>query len=179
VNEFPLDQRRAIDEFAEIAKEYCQLIEKHPSMKAAPFVVAIESLLPSLYLRALALPSVEPSATERKSAAEAGQWNQLYKGLKGLLKDYDLYYTVFDPADGEDHESITATLSDDLADIYRDLQDGFAYWLSNSTTGRADAAWEWKYGFESHWGRHLTKAIAVVFSLIHDHYIGEGAEGTA
>ena len=95
------------------------------------------------------------------------------------MKDYDFYYLVLDPLDREDHESCAAMLSGDLAEIHYDLQDGLAYWHSTSTTGKADAAWDWKFGFESHWGRHLTKAISVVFSLIHDHYIGKGTERTA
>ena len=166
-----MEQERAIDEFAEIAKEYCRLIREYTSTKATAFLVAVESLLPSLYVSALALPDVEPSGSEEQSAADAVRWDELYDGLKKFLKDYDLYYTVVDPVDGEDHQPIAGTLAGDLVEIYGDLQEGLTYWRSASTTGKTDAAWDWKFGFESHWGRHLTRAISVVYTLIYEHYI--------
>jgi hypothetical protein len=172
-----MDQERAIDEFAETAKEYCRLIEEYRSTKVPAFLATVESLLPLLYLSALALPNVEPSRSEQESAADAGRLNELHDGLRKFLRDYDLYYTVLDPVDREDHEPVAGTLAGDLAEIHTDLQEGLAYWRSASTSGKADAAWDWKFGFESHWGRHLTRAISVLYSLIHEHYIA-AAEDT-
>ena len=77
-----LTNQRAIDGFAEISNEYCQLIEKHSSMKVPAFLLAVESLLPSLYVRALALPNVEPSSADDESAADGDRWKELYEGLK-------------------------------------------------------------------------------------------------
>lgn len=41
---------------------------------------------------------------------------------------------------------------DDLADIARDLRDVVTCW---ETTSEEDALWHFRFGFESHWGRHL------------------------
>ena len=144
MSQLPLGQQRTIDQFAKIAEEYCRLVGEYASMKASDFLISIESHLPSLYLGALALPDVEPSQDEGESTADAVQWNKLYTGLTTFLGEYDVYHAVFDPADGKDYESITATLSDDLAEIHGDLVDGLTYWRSASATGKTDAAWEWK-----------------------------------
>jgi hypothetical protein len=41
---------------------------------------------------------------------------------------------------------------DDLADIAKDLHDILLRWETN---GERDALWHFRFGFESHWGRHL------------------------
>ncbi len=40
----------------------------------------------------------------------------------------------------------------DLVDIARDLQEVLLRWES---TSEADALWHFRFGFESHWGKHL------------------------
>jgi len=40
----------------------------------------------------------------------------------------------------------------DLADIYAELSG--VMWLSENS-GKADAIWQFRFGFQSHWGRHL------------------------
>jgi hypothetical protein len=47
---------------------------------------------------------------------------------------------------------MTGDAIDDLADIYKELS-GVAWLSENSSI--ADAAWHFRFGFRSHWGRHL------------------------
>ncbi|MFE7505205.1 DUF5063 domain-containing protein [Promicromonospora sp. NPDC057488] len=44
-----------------------------------------------------------------------------------------------------------------MADIWRDLRSGLD-WL-DSGADPADVLWDWRFGFETHWGRHATHAL--------------------
>jgi hypothetical protein len=73
--------------------------------------------------------------------------------LKEKLGDWDSYRQVFDPT--EDTEAIFGSLADDIADIYRDLQEGLVLCEARPQ----DAIWEWRLLFYSHWGKHAINAL--------------------
>lgn len=61
-----------------------------------------------------------------------------------------------------DDEPVHAELSDCLADIYKELREG----LAAIDAGRRDeAVWDWRFGWEYHWGRHAWEALAAIRSL--------------
>ena len=61
-------------------------------------------------------------------------------------------------------------LWDDLAGIYYDLKYGLALWRLGTPDGQAEAAWQWRWNFESHWGNHLFRAMSTVHELRYDLY---------
>jgi hypothetical protein len=77
------------------------------------------------------------------------------------LGDHDLYSVVFDPSE-RDSAPVTGSLADDVADIYRDLQDGFAELRAGRS---ANALWQWKFGFDRHWGKHAGEANYALHSF--------------
>lgn len=75
------------------------------------------------------------------------------------------YSDVFNPL--KDTEPVTSNLADDLADIYRDIKGGLVLFDSQHPI---DAAWEWRFGFQTHWGHHLVGAQRA----IHEYLTEEG-----
>lgn len=69
------------------------------------------------------------------------------------------YWLVFDPIEAQEGETVFAQLADDLADIYRDIKYGLKLFDAGLQN---DAAWEWKFHFEIHWGWHLLGAQRVI-----------------
>ena len=53
-------------------------------------------------------------------------------------------------------------LWDDLADIYLDLKSGLMYWEIDTEESKIEASWEWRNGFDTHWGTHLARAMQTV-----------------
>jgi hypothetical protein len=94
--------------------------------------------------------SVErPSTTRRGSGVRLGR----------KLADHDVYSVVFDPYD-PDSAPVTGSLADDVVD-FNDLQEEFA----ELRAGRvANAQWQWKFGFDHHWGKH---AVEMIYALYH------------
>src|SRR5262249_48569314 len=75
----------------------------------------------------------------------------------------DYYAEVFDPSVIPTEVPVIASIADDIADIYRDVVSGLgAYQVGR----RAQAIWEWRFGFEHHWGGHATGAIRALHAWL-------------
>ena len=127
------------------------------------FVRALERALVDLYAAGLTLKGLQP---DEDSPASEGQTDDnaaaLQRRLGQKLGAYNLYSVVFDPYEPDSSDPVTGSLADDVADIYRDLQVGFA----ELRAGRvANALWEWKLGFDTHWGKHASEAIYALYNL--------------
>ena len=72
---------------------------------------------------------------------------------------------MFDPYDPDGSAPVMASLSDDIADIYRDLQGGLVAFRAGEID---DAVWEWRFGFDTHWGRHAAHGLFALHALITD-----------
>jgi hypothetical protein len=77
-----------------------------------------------------------------------------------------LYWEVFDPR--KDEKAIRASLADDIADIYRDLERGSNCLKENP----AEAIFHWRFGFYSHWGSHAVNALRITHWLLERHFMG-------
>jgi hypothetical protein len=154
--------RPAVAEFAHIAEALCDAIADS-RRSGLDRLRIIHGLLPRAYAAALALP-LSPVADERPPA-DAGRADTLPSGLNGLadvLGGRCSYREVFDPYSEKEEGEVVGDLIDDFQDIHRDLSSGLTLWREGKT---ADAAWEWRFSFETHWGEHATSAIRALYAL--------------
>jgi len=86
-------------------------------------VHTVHTALARLYAAGVDLPLVEPD-NDRAVVGEItdDDWNQLFNGLREYLGEVDASWKVFDPYDRGD--PVAGFLSDDLADIYREVRTG-------------------------------------------------------
>jgi hypothetical protein len=153
--------------FRETAKKFCEFIETHKSYRKKEFLTLCAMSLSELYNHALSLRQlISDGEDDSVPQVQHDEWASLSDSLKQKLGDDDVYTVVFDPTNPEPDDPVEATLSDDLADIYRDLKNGLMFWDSDSQSGLEEALWEWSFGFEHHWGQHLTKALSAIHWLI-------------
>ena len=156
--------------FVEAAKAYCRLIEERESYTLASFIEACTPLLATLYLRATTLPDIEDLSDDKVSGPiTTDEWKVLFKNLSEYLGKYNMYSDVFDPVLVDEAEVTSGSLADDLADIYRDLKNGFLIIEQENGNTIGDVIWEWKFSFGTHWGVHLTGALRVLHSLRYSH----------
>jgi hypothetical protein len=116
-----------------------------------------------LYLAALLLPppSSEGLICESVACVDDAEWNLVYKSAGRLPLDY--YGEQFDPLVVPPDESTIGSLSDDIADIYRDVVSG----LRDYEAGRyAEAMGAWAFGFRHHWGAHATGAMRALHAWL-------------
>lgn len=150
-----------IDEFAEVASEFCAWAEGPPLPAIGEAHTAV-LLLSALYRAALHLPvqcdDRQPSEVSRES------WQDVYRRFGALPFNY--YMQCLDPQSVPAEEVGVADLADDLADIWRDLKAGLMLFNAGHVSA---AVREWRQGFWQHWGRHAAGAIFALHCWLSDH----------
>lgn len=143
-------------EFRDAVLGYCAVVEAAP-----PEPRTIVEHLAALVTLAVRLPDVEPSSeVPAVEGVEVAGTAAIATRLLQALGPRDIYWEVYDPRVEEAH--VAGSLSDDLADVHRDLRRG----LAEFDAGRIDdAVWEWRFSFEVHWGLHAVDAMRVLHRL--------------
>jgi hypothetical protein len=152
----------AIGRFAEVAHRYCawaegELGDPNEEMRR------VQLLLAELHLAAVELPDLGIGKNLDAVSMSHDEWSRFYEKFDRL--PITNYSDVFKPL--KEEEPVTNSLADDLADIYRDLKAGLSLFEANHPI---DAAWNWRFGFQTHWGQHLVGAQRP----IHEYLAEEG-----
>jgi len=148
--------------FAAEARKYCtwavNIEEGHQgSANALRRIVA-------LYQAAFQLPpvSVEGTQDDPLEVVDTDERARVRVACARLPLQY--YSEQFDPLKVPSTEDPTiGDIANDIADIFDDVRRGLWYF----DCGRVpDAAWEWAFGFQSHWGRHAACAIRTLHAYL-------------
>jgi hypothetical protein len=111
-----------------------------------------------LYRAGIELPPEWSNELEERADVERvgdAEWRNAYDATRRLPMDY--YSEVFDLTEVPAEEApVIGSVSDDLADIYRDVVTGLRAYEQGD---RAGAVWEWCFGLRAHWGAHATGAM--------------------
>lgn len=135
-----------IQEFAAIAERLCAFVEGGAKLAMGERLVAGRELLAQLVVAGCDLPRGRASGAELpRIAAPTGAVS---------FDEHDIYWQLFDPY--EFGEAGAGMLSDDFADIYCDLAPGLVAYEAGR---EGAAAWQWRFGYENHWGHHAVSAL--------------------
>jgi hypothetical protein len=86
------------------------------------------------------------------------RFDQLLEALAGWFPRWPV-----DDVDGPSTRPLWA-VADDLADVWRDLTEGVRG-LDDGTAAAEDVIWEWRDGFETHWGQHALGALMAIHEM--------------
>ncbi|QQS40640.1 MAG: DUF5063 domain-containing protein [Acidobacteriota bacterium] len=154
----------SVENFAKIARRYCEWAEAERGDPDDEMVVARE-ILAELHLAIIRLPNLgfDDDDDQDEVTWSADEWRKIRDSFRDL--PVQGHWDVFDPLVEE--APVFNTLGDDLADIYADLKDG----LAHHDAGRiGSAVWEWRFSFSTHWGRHLTSAQRAIYAHFFNQY---------
>ena len=157
-------------------REYVDLIDSavkplskktRPKPRREDLLADLADALSTLYTRALHLPDLWDDAWTfdgegvHRRGIRAAQTD--IQQLSRRFERIDYYDTVvaFGTDAGEQHGHL---LSDDLGDIYWDLQDGFD--LLRAGSSECEAAYTWHWGFWNHWAEHVVNALRVIHARL-------------
>ena len=152
--------------FATAAREYVSLVDAREGKTAEQLLVQIEPHLLRLYERILEVPLTFPARGRADDLWPASTGSQVQRSLSGQLGPFDVYRAIFDPYEDASDAPVMGSLADDLADIYGDLKRGLEPWEAGDLD---EASYEWRFGFEFHWGRHAVSALCAIFALHFEH----------
>ena len=160
----------SVSAFLSLAEQYCATIERHEDYSDLEFLQLMDTLLPLLYVKVQGLPDLDVPKRNRTVSVQdtTNQYFETSYPLREKLGKHDAYREVYDPYSDED--AVTATLSDDLSDIYVNLKQGLVRYYEGQSSAMARAIWDLKLNFTIHWGEHATGALRAIHSLLHTHY---------
>jgi hypothetical protein len=146
----------SVDQFATEAALFEQWARYGTAQGAVAAREAMVRLM-RLYLAAMELPlAMSADSSDDTTAIRVGneEWQEVLTTCARL--PFDHYGEVPDPLVVPPGESVIGSLSDDVADIYRDVVTGLRAFRAGH---RDHAIWEWQFNFGIHWGGHATGAI--------------------
>ena len=146
------------------ARGYCTLMADNTVTNSWVFARDCLRSILRLYTTALLLPAREPLTIGSLNRIDAGSW-QLTRERIGRKLARESYWEIFEPLEQEQPESLCGSLSDDLADIWRDVKEGIVAIDMGGETLIDEAVWHWRSSLESHWGHHAVGAIGALHAL--------------
>ena len=155
-------------EFVTVANEYCASMENVSHYSALENLQKLQKLLPLLYLKAAVLPKIERLLDdELEKYITEFDYNFLQQKWIQLLNENDSFYEVFDPNIQFGQETVTASVSENLLDIYQGLKDFITSYSIGNEDVMNDSLAECMFQFEGAWGQQLVNVMRAVHMLVY------------
>jgi hypothetical protein len=162
---------RHVIEFVAVANEYCKYAEHASEIKGEEFLKILQRLLPLLYIKASFLPELTPFFENgNEKFVTEDDWTGIHDVFRTRFGSANDYLEVFDERMNDSEAPVTASLAENIADIYQDLKDFILLYQTGTTEVMNDALWECGMNFENYWGQKLVNALRAIHKFI---YSGE------
>jgi hypothetical protein len=143
-----------VERFTAVARDFCALLETATELEFGELRRRLLRILPALYLAGAKLPRLDEDGDVEHVPLKL----DVLVALSEHLGANDTYWEVLDPTQRE--KPIAGSLAADLSEIRFDLQQGL---LALERGAPVEAVvWEWRHGFDHHWGRHLVDALRAI-----------------
>lgn len=153
-------------EFVTVAAEYCSFLENGSEYDEAQTTDALTKMLPLLYLKASLIPKVE---IEFEVFPEITVDEEMYNFILGQIfhkfKTNDTYLEVFLEDMKYSDTPISASISEDLTDIYQDLKNFISIYQLGIEENMYEALYTCQENFELYWGQKLVNVLRALHSL--------------
>jgi hypothetical protein len=150
--------------YRDIVTNYCRLIERdgEPPDKT---LLAIRAALIELYMASLSLPAFpDPTHDDLPDRISHEEWASVRKKICAFTRED--YFWICDDPFRLTPKPLRASLSDGLADIWRDLKRGLLALDEDEQRYSVAVHWEWKFSFETHWGDHAVESIWGIHEIL-------------
>lgn len=154
-------------EFVTVAVQYCGYFESFEDVNEAELVDKLTKLLPLLYLKASLVPETDiiNEEEEPEITVTEGDYSYISSKLYDVFQNNDAYLEVFLQDMKYSDTPITASISEDLSDIYQDLKNFITVFERGVTDNMNDALYFCIENFKSYWGQKLVNVLRALHSL--------------
>lgn len=155
-------------EFITVANEFCSFLERSESLETPDFLSRLQKILPLLYLKASMLPEFEFEAEDdlEKFVSEM-DYNQIQQKILRHTGANDDYQEVFLSGMQFSESALTASISENVADIYQEMKDLVMSFRMLNDEVMEQAVWECKNNFSQLWGQSLVNCLRAIHNLIY------------
>lgn len=153
-------------EFVTVAVQYCGFLETFEDMDAMTLNDRFTKLLPLLYLKANLLPETETiEDADPEITVSEEDYNYILSRLYAVYAQNDTYLEVFMEDMKYSETPISASISEDLTDIYQDLKNFIAIYERGVVENMNDALYVCFENFKNYWGQKLVNVLRALHSL--------------
>lgn len=104
------------------------------------------------------LPEVDPISDEPLPSTVCNEeWHRVFAGLSDWNGESEYYSTNPNLRGEETQEVMTGSVSDDLADIWRDLKDALE--ADRQGAPWQEVVWQTRFDLQTHWGKHAVDVL--------------------
>ncbi|MDR1407055.1 MAG: DUF5063 domain-containing protein [Tannerella sp.] len=161
----PIYDRNTL-EFVTVAKEFCAQLERIHEHDLFSFVNNTTKILPLLYVKATLLPEIEePEEAGAASFVTEEACEALSGRVSRLLGEYDQYLETFLPDMPYSDAPIIASISGNMADIYRNVGDFIALFRQGYEETMLIALSQCAENFRIYWGQSLLNALKALHAI--------------
>lgn len=150
-----------------LTNEYCQVIEQAQEMECDVFVEKMLKLLSRIYISIL---DTDISDDEEEyyinSSLQEDAYNNVRNNIYNLLGDKDVYLEVFEEDMKYSDTPITATVSENLSDLYQEFYNLVVMVQNSSTEDINGIILSLKDSFKNYWGQTLTNVLRVLHNIM-------------
>lgn len=158
---------KKVVEFVTLAGEFCNSVENVRNFSAEENLRKMQLILPLLYMKAVLLPRTEQVLDdEPEKYVTEMDYNVLQQRWLEVLAENDSYYEVFDPDIQFKEETATASISENLMDIYQDLKDFITSYSLGDESIMNDALYDCIFHFGEFWGQRLVNVLRAIHMLL-------------
>ncbi len=164
-----------IVEFVTVGVEYCSLIDHAAESNRKELIIKLVRILPLLYIKATLLPDNEECDYDNlEQYVTEEQYLYLAKTLSDVLGEEDAYLEVFDNDMAYSDTPLSATISENLADIYQDIRDLLEIYRIGNEELSLIAIARCRNNFVEYWGQRLVNAMRPLHSICFNRDADEG-----
>lgn len=151
--------------FRDDAAAYCAFIDQFRAGAVSEPYTRLLQLLSALAASGVAIPFDSPDNEPNLEAGlTAEAWSEVARDVGDACASVSRALAEHHAGD-EEAVTRAVMLWDDLGDIYRDLRKGLDLFAHGTPDCIAQAIWEWRFGYESHWGPHLVRVLQTVHEI--------------
>lgn len=161
-------------EFVTVAVQYCAYLENFEDITQEEFTDKLTKILPLLYLKASLIPGTEEVTDEdpEVTVTEA-DYNYITSRIYNIYGKDDTYLEVFLQDMKYSDTPISASISEDLADIYQDLKNFITIYERGITDNMNDALYACTENFKAYWGQKLVNVLRALHSIKYTSLLNE------
>jgi hypothetical protein len=153
-----------MDEAAQVARHiistaihhYLNVLQGRDGATLYDLAQALDGLVESYHQ----VPDVEPDTVEGLAAPRADE-GPIFEAAQAAFPDLD-WYALATPKNGPEQEVGMSMAVADLTEIAADLIE--VLWLFENASHN-DASWQFRFGYQSHWGWHLHEVRTYLHTL--------------
>lgn len=153
-------------EFVTVAVQYCAFLENFEEITETELTDKLTKLLPLLYLKASLVPETDTVNDEEPEITVTEDiYNFITSKLYNVYVNNDTYLEVFLQDMKYSETPISASISEDLTDIYQDIKNFITIFERGITENMNDALYVCMENFKAYWGQKLVNVLRALHSL--------------